>query len=75
MDIDVIDTESARLITIDSFPSEGKDILATALIAYMKTSHTDLTTWHCCLGHLNADMVTLMLKKNMVTGMEIDMQQ
>ena len=37
----------------------------------MKTSHTDLTTWHHCLGHLNANAVTLMLKKNMVTGMEI----
>jgi len=37
----------------------------------MPTATADLTTWHRRLGHLNADAVTLMEAKGMVTGMEI----
>jgi len=57
------------------FKGEGckllKDAPPTALAAHTSTATANLTTWHQRLGHLNAEDVTLMHTKGMVTGMEI----
>jgi len=71
MDIKVTTIESTQLATLPNFPSEGEEAPALALTACAKPSSTNLQTWHHWLGHLNPEVVSHMLSKNMVTGMEI----
>ena len=74
MDITVItnESEAANITIVDTFPSED-DKAPTAAMAARTTviSTADLTTWHCRLGHLNTDTVSLMTNRDMVTGMTI----
>jgi hypothetical protein len=71
MDINVVTSDSAKIATVDNFPSEGEEAPAIALATRTKASSADLTTWHRRLGHLNTDAVIQMQNKGMVTGMEI----
>lgn len=71
MDMTVITNEHTKITFVNKFPSKGEDPPSTALSMYTSTTTTDLTTWHHHLGHLNADNVTLMQTKSMVTGMDI----
>jgi len=71
MDIKVTTIKSAKLTTVPTFPSEGEEAPALALTTCTKPSSANLQTWHCQLGHLSPEVVSHMLSKNMVTGMEI----
>ena len=55
MDMTVVTREHANIAVIDTFPSEGNKAPTMALTAQTTTSTADLMTWHCHLGHLNAD--------------------
>jgi hypothetical protein len=71
IDMKVITNEHAKIAIINHFPSKGEDPPPIALAAHMFISSTDLTTWHRCLSHLNANAVYMMYAKNMVTEMDI----
>ena len=70
MDMTVVTEEHANIAVVDAFPSEGDEAPVAALTA-RTTSTADLTTWHRRLGHLNADAVSQMTNRDMVTGMAI----
>lgn len=71
MDMTAITYEHAKIAIVNYFQSEGEDPPPVAMAAHASTSTADLTTWHCRLGHLHADAVSLMQAKGMATGMEI----
>ena len=71
MDMTVVTGKHANIAIIDAFPSKGDEAPAAALTARAATSTADLMTWHCHLGHLNADAVSQMTNRDMVTGMAI----
>jgi hypothetical protein len=71
MDMTMVTEEHANIAIVDAFPAEGDEAPAMALTARTTTSTADLTTWHRRLGRLNADAVSLMTNRDMVTGMEI----
>ena len=71
MDMTVVTREHANIAVIDTFPSEGNKAPTMALTAQTTTSTADLMTWHCHLGHLNADAVSQMTDRDMVTGMAV----
>ena len=71
MDMKVIANEHAKIAFVDSFPSEGDDPPPMALAATSSTATANLTMWHQRLSHLNANTVSMMHTKQMVTGMDI----
>ena len=71
MDMKVIIHEHAKIAFMDNFLLKGDDLPPMALATSSSTATADLTTWHRCLSHLNADAVSLMHTNNLVTGMQI----
>jgi hypothetical protein len=63
--------DSARLVVLDSFPTEGDALPETALLLEVSSSQATIDTWHRRLGHLNTDAILRMMRKGMVKGMEI----
>ena len=50
-------SESAHIVVLDSFPTEGEDPPEAVLIADNSGSKVTINTWHWRLGHLNTDNV------------------
>jgi hypothetical protein len=71
MDMTVVTKAHANIAIIDAFPAEGNEAPTMALTAQTATSTANLMTWHRCLGHLNADAVSLMTNRDMITRMVI----
>jgi GAG-pre-integrase domain len=58
---------------VNTFPHENSDIppYDENTLTACTSSAADLHTWHCCLEYISTDTVICMVKKGIISGMEI----